>query len=45
MKAILTTASEHEGTPNIETVAVPGLGTGAGGLSPQAVSLQMREAY
>ena len=45
MKAILAVACDHAGRPNIETVAVPGLGTGCGALPPDMAALQMWTAY
>lgn len=45
MKAILTTVQTHTGQPPIRTVAIPGLGTGVGGLSEATAALQMVTAY
>ena len=45
MKAILTVAFAHKELPAIETVAIPGLGTGCGFLSPNTAALQMWTAY
>lgn len=45
MKAILIAARNHVGEPRMEKVAIPGLGTGCGGLDPETAALQMRAAY
>ena len=45
MMAILIAALGHRGKPSIETVAVPGLGTGVGALPPDLAAIQMRTAY
>lgn len=45
MKAILASVLAHAQTPGIETIAVPGLGTGCGALSAQTAALQMWTAY
>lgn len=45
MKAILTTALAHADSPRIETVAIPGLGTGCGGLNASAAARQMWKAF
>jgi O-acetyl-ADP-ribose deacetylase (regulator of RNase III) len=45
MKAVLTTAIGHGGSPPIETVAIPGLGTGCGALPPEVAATQMWTAY
>jgi len=45
MKAILSVALSHTGKPGIETVAIPGLGTGCGKLPPEVAAIQMHEAY
>jgi len=42
LKAILINALEH---PRINSVAIPGLGTGVGGLSPKLCANQMYTAY
>lgn len=45
MKAILLTAKAHALSPAIETVAIPGLGTGIGELAPELAARQMAQAY
>ncbi len=45
MKAILITALGHNGSPRIQSVAIPGLGTGCGGLPPKTAATQMWAAY
>jgi len=45
MKAILVTAKHSQAVPAIRTVAIPGLGTGVGGLSADTAALQMWTAY
>ncbi len=45
MKAILTVAQAHEGSPAIRTIAIPGLGTGIGRLAPELAATQMAQAY
>jgi O-acetyl-ADP-ribose deacetylase (regulator of RNase III) len=45
MKAILLTARAHADAIPIGSVAVPGLGTGIGKLSPKIAAMQMWEAY
>lgn len=45
MKAILATVLAHAGTPAIRSVAIPGLGTGIGGLAPDIAARQMAAAY
>ena len=45
MKAILTSAMSHACSPPIETVAIPGLGTGCGGLPAETAARQMWTAY
>jgi len=45
MKAILIAARSHEAEPPIRTIAIPGLGTGVGGLAPQLAAMQMRQAH
>lgn len=45
MKALLLAAKAHTETPAIETVAIPGLGTGIGELAPEIAALQMAQAY
>jgi O-acetyl-ADP-ribose deacetylase (regulator of RNase III) len=45
MKAILLTATSASVTPPIQTVAIPGLGTGVGALSADTAALQMWRAY
>jgi len=45
MKSIIAVACAHTGQPKIETVAVPGLGTGVGDLIPDTAALQMWTAY
>jgi O-acetyl-ADP-ribose deacetylase (regulator of RNase III) len=45
MKAILATVMSHLGTTPIETIAVPGLGTGVGQLAPALAAGQMAQAY
>lgn len=45
MKAILASALGHTGPPPIRSVAIPGLGTGVGGLKAETAALQMWAAY
>ena len=45
MKALLVTAAAHQGEIPIETIAVPGLGTGIGCLAPDVAARQMCQAY
>lgn len=45
MKAILVAVSSHSQVPAIETVAIPGLGTGVGALTPETSARQMWTAY
>lgn len=45
MKALLVAALNHKGTPEITTVAIPGLGTGCGHLDPTTATKQMRKAF
>ena len=45
MKAILTAARTHNEEIPIQTIAVPGLGTGVGQLAPNLASAQMAQAY
>ncbi len=45
MKAILVAARAHQTEIPIETVAVPGLGTGIGQLAPELAAAQMCQAY
>lgn len=45
MKAILNVVLAHNKTGDIRSVAIPGLGTGCGGLSAQTAALQMWTAY
>jgi O-acetyl-ADP-ribose deacetylase (regulator of RNase III) len=45
MKAIFHTAISHKGQPPIHSVAIPGLGTGVGGLKAETAALQMWTAY
>src|SRR5262249_50311914 len=45
MKAILIAGKNHANKPNIETIAIPGLGTGCGGLDTDVAAYQMRVAY
>ncbi|MGE5619738.1 MAG: macro domain-containing protein [Sphingomonadaceae bacterium] len=45
MKAILSAVRDHEDLPSIESVAIPGLGTGCGRLSPIVAARQMWMAY
>jgi O-acetyl-ADP-ribose deacetylase (regulator of RNase III) len=45
MKAILVTASAHAASPPIRSVAIPGLGTGCGGLDAETAALQIWTAY
>ena len=45
MKAILLAARSHKHEIPIETLAIPGLGTGIGQLSPELASGQMLQAY
>lgn len=44
MKALLVAALNHKATPEIRTVAIPGLGTGCGHLAPVVAAKQMRKA-
>jgi O-acetyl-ADP-ribose deacetylase (regulator of RNase III) len=45
MKAILAAAIHHQQSPTISSVAIPGLGTGVGGMSAQTAAWQMWQAY
>lgn len=45
MKALLVAAKNHSLLPKIETIAVPGLGTGCGGLGVDVAAYQMWVAY
>lgn len=45
MKAILAAVESHKQRPAIGTIAIPGLGTGVGGLSAEIAALQMWTAY
>lgn len=45
MKAILIAARSHDHEIGIEHVAIPGLGTGVGHLSPEVAATQMAKAY
>lgn len=45
MKALLIAARSHQSEISIETVAVPGLGTGVGQLAPEVAANQMAQAY
>lgn len=45
MKAILTSALDFDGSPPIEVVAIPGLGTGVGNLPYQTAAIQMWTAF
>jgi O-acetyl-ADP-ribose deacetylase (regulator of RNase III) len=45
MKAILLVACDHRSDTPIETLAVPGLGTGVGQLAPELAAAQMAQAY
>jgi O-acetyl-ADP-ribose deacetylase (regulator of RNase III) len=45
MKAILVTTLGHASPPPIQSVAIPGLGTGVGGLDAETAALQMWTAY
>ena len=45
MKAILSSAMLHAGSTPIETIAIPGLGTGIGQLAPELAAGQMAQAY
>jgi O-acetyl-ADP-ribose deacetylase (regulator of RNase III) len=45
MKAILSSALAHRDTPAMETIAIPGLGTGCGGMARDAAARQMAQAY
>ncbi len=45
MKAILLTAVAHSGSPPIQSVAIPGLGTGCGALDAHTAALQMWTAF
>ena len=45
MKAILSGVLHHAECPRIETVAIPGLGTGVGALPADVAAIQMRRAF
>ena len=45
MKAILAAVLNHDQTPAIQSVAIPGLGTGVGGMSAATAAWQMWQAY
>ncbi|MBK8093220.1 MAG: macro domain-containing protein [Verrucomicrobiaceae bacterium] len=45
MKAILSAAMSHAESLPIETIAIPGLGTGIGQLAPELAAGQMAQAY
>jgi len=45
MRAALLAVRRHDHEPAIETVAVPSLCTGAGGMRPDIAALQMQCAY
>ena len=45
MKALLISALNHTNPVPIQTVAIPGLGTGCGGLDASTAALQMWQAY
>lgn len=45
MKAVVAAASGHAGSPPIRSLAVPGLGTGVGGLSAATAARQMWAAF
>ena len=45
MKAILAAVAAHGDVPPIRSVAIPGLGTGVGGLEPESCASQMYQAY
>jgi O-acetyl-ADP-ribose deacetylase (regulator of RNase III) len=45
MKAILTSARNHVLMPPIRIVAIPGLGTGVGQMSPEICAEQMWQAF
>lgn len=45
MKAILTAVISHECSPAIRSVAIPGLGTGVGGMNAATAALQMWQAF
>ena len=45
MKAILVAVNDHTEKPEINSIAVPGLGTGVGSLAPQTAAYQMWVAY
>ncbi|WP_254510460.1 macro domain-containing protein [Anatilimnocola floriformis] len=45
MKAILSTVIHHQLSPAINSVAIPGLGTGVGGMSAATAAWQMWQAY
>ena len=45
MKALLIAVRSHRAEIPIETVAVPGLGTGIGQLAPELAASQMFQAY
>jgi O-acetyl-ADP-ribose deacetylase (regulator of RNase III) len=45
MKAVLVAARAHAERPVIETIAVPGLATGTGGIPAPTAARQMRAAY
>lgn len=45
MKAILTTVLRHREKPEMNSVAIPGLGTGVGALAHESCAVQMYTAY
>ncbi len=45
LKAILSSTLTHTDNPAIHSIAIPGLGTGVGRLSPQNCAIQMFAAY
>jgi O-acetyl-ADP-ribose deacetylase (regulator of RNase III) len=45
MKAILIAARNHATQPPLQTVAIPGLGTGIGEMSPEICAGQMWQAF
>jgi O-acetyl-ADP-ribose deacetylase (regulator of RNase III) len=45
MKALLLAAGQHREVPPIDTVAIPALGTGCGGMDPETAAGQMWQAY
>ncbi len=45
MKALLIASRSHRAEIPIETVAIPGLGTGIGQLASELAASQMRQAY